>query len=255
MFLDKKTYKDYIAVYSFTNKTDGKKYIGGTTVLYQRWHQHKNGYSNAPRFTAALKEFGFENFIFEIIEKCTLEELGDREEFWTKHFNTTDETLGYNIWEGPTAKRAPRTNEVKQQIRETIKEHFPEGRTNPMLGQIHSEETLKKIGEASKGRRANTRPVIAFNDKEKLEFACVLDASNLGIREYIFKALKSGQIYNGYYWKYKEVPKIIAFNDKERKEFISYNSAAKFIGERRAIQRAVEGGYLYEGYYWKIENP
>ena len=72
------------AVYCFTNNINGKKYVGGTTLLYDRWKNHKNSLiPNVKGLLAAYKEFGFENFTFDIIEECTKETVLDREEFWT----------------------------------------------------------------------------------------------------------------------------------------------------------------------------
>ena len=189
-------------------KKNNKKYIGGTKVLYQRYISHKNGHSNAPRFTNAIQEYGFDNFEFSILEECTLENLKEREEYWIKFYKTTDTNNGYNIWEGEKAKRLPRTQEVKDKIIQTLNKNFPEGRigeNNASYGKNHSEESKKLIGEKSKGRiPVHRKPILAFNQNNNKKFDCMTHAAkefNIS-RAYINKLIKENKSYNGYFFKY-----------------------------------------------------
>lgn len=46
----------------------------------------------------AMKKYGFENFEIEILDQCeTIEQLNDREKYWIKEFDSTNNDYGYNI--------------------------------------------------------------------------------------------------------------------------------------------------------------
>lgn len=91
-------------IYKITNKKNGKAYVGQAIDIYKRWRKHKtspfNKNSNSYNLTiaCALRKHGIENFIFEIIEKCPIEELDEREIYWIEYYDTYhngyNETLG-----------------------------------------------------------------------------------------------------------------------------------------------------------------
>ena len=74
-------------IYRATNKENGKKYIGRTSYnkLHKRismhmWYaRHKN--SNIP-FSNALRKYGRDGFIWDILEECDRSIDGDREVYW-----------------------------------------------------------------------------------------------------------------------------------------------------------------------------
>lgn len=85
-------------IYKATNKVNGKFYIGRTSYdkLYKRINSHwwyaKNINSNIP-FSNSLRKYGRNGFIWEIIEECDKEILGEREIYWISnlkpHYNAT----------------------------------------------------------------------------------------------------------------------------------------------------------------------
>ncbi len=87
-----------IGIYKITNKVNGKIYIGQSINIEQRWIDHKK---RSKRYKTPLYEeirkYGLDNFIFEVIEECSLELLNDKENFWIKYYNSTDKNKGYNI--------------------------------------------------------------------------------------------------------------------------------------------------------------
>lgn len=76
-----------IGIYKIINTVNGKVYVGQSINIYERWAQHKYksiypeelGYNSA--IHAAMRKYGFENFIFEIIEECEPELLDERERY------------------------------------------------------------------------------------------------------------------------------------------------------------------------------
>lgn len=83
-------------IYKFTNKINGKSYIGQSTNIRKRYKAHKNKSSEHSLFHEAIKEFGFENFDFSVIETCSSECLNEKEVFYIKEYNTLFPN-GYNV--------------------------------------------------------------------------------------------------------------------------------------------------------------
>lgn len=94
-----------IGIYKIINTVNGKVYVGQSINIYERWAQHKYksiypeelGYNSA--IHAAMRKYGFENFVFEIIEECEPELLDERERYWIKELNSLTPN-GYNIMPG-----------------------------------------------------------------------------------------------------------------------------------------------------------
>lgn len=94
-------------IYKFTNKTNGKTYIGQTNNIEKRKRGHKsesfnkksNGY-NLP-FHIAIRKYGFENFDFEILEEIDdafgRDYLNEREIFFISYYKSLVSENGYNL--------------------------------------------------------------------------------------------------------------------------------------------------------------
>ena len=54
-------------IYKFINRINGKKYIGQTNNIENRYKAHLSSKRNDP-FHNALRKYGIENFDFEVIE-------------------------------------------------------------------------------------------------------------------------------------------------------------------------------------------
>jgi group I intron endonuclease len=125
-------------IYSFTNKTTGKRYIGQTVylngrkgdhLLNLRRNQHDNDY-----LQKAFNKYGEEDFIFEVLEVVPKLEDGtndkfkltEREQYWMDFYKSYEEDFGYNI--------------------------NPSASINYMSGRTHTPEARKKISEAATGR-------------------------------------------------------------------------------------------------------
>lgn len=65
-------------IYKATNKINGKSYIGQTINYKNRLWQHRRCYEKEDcKFHDAIKEFGFDNFEWEVIETCERKEEAD----------------------------------------------------------------------------------------------------------------------------------------------------------------------------------
>lgn len=113
---------EYGIIYRVTNKTNQKIYIGRTVQgLYRRKWSHESKArksSNDMVFTRALKKYGFENFIWDIIERCdNKEELNEMEFHYIKQYKSFEKN-GYNATlGGEGAEGYKHTKEVCEAIR------------------------------------------------------------------------------------------------------------------------------------------
>ena len=80
-------------IYKFTSKTTGLSYIGQSIDIERRHREHRiadDGYS----FHNAIKEHGWDDFNFEILELCSPEKLNEKEQYWIAFYNSYKN--GYN---------------------------------------------------------------------------------------------------------------------------------------------------------------
>ncbi len=115
-------------IYQFRNLVNNKVYIGSSNILGNRKFLHLkdlriNDHPNN-KFQNAFNKYGEDNFIFEILELCTKEELIIREQFYLDTLQPFDDN-GYNILK--IAKNS--------------------------LGFKHSEETKNKISQLQIGKK------------------------------------------------------------------------------------------------------
>lgn len=93
-----------IGIYKYTNRINQKSYIGQSVQIEVRKKQHvqasynKNHVNYYSNFHKAIRDFGIENFDFEILEQCNKEQLNEREVYWIKYHNSYKD--GYNMTPG-----------------------------------------------------------------------------------------------------------------------------------------------------------
>ena len=93
-------------IYKATNKHNGKCYIGQTRqTLAQRRESHLAAAGNFPKkgryFQWALREFGEDAFVWEVLCRCTTaKELDKREREFIRQHGSDDPDRGYNLAQG-----------------------------------------------------------------------------------------------------------------------------------------------------------
>lgn len=91
-------------IYKITNTVNEKCYIGQSIDIKKRWAKHKR-----EAFAASCKhyhyplyqdirEYGIENFEFEVLEECDAVKLNNRESYYIKQYDSLNN--GYNQTEG-----------------------------------------------------------------------------------------------------------------------------------------------------------
>lgn len=92
-----------IGIYKITNQLNGKCYIGQSIDIYDRWTKHRsrpfqvsdNSYDTC--LYRAIRKYGLDNFIFEVVEECSCEQLNEREIFYIDFYNSHYTKSGYNM--------------------------------------------------------------------------------------------------------------------------------------------------------------
>lgn len=121
-----------IGIYKYTNKNNRKIYIGRSINIMRRKWEHLHNPSPYSYFDQILKSLGEENFNFEIIEECNIQELQEKEKYWIKYFKSCvldGEDNGYNLTRGgeeykseenPWAKLSEKeVNEIIEKLKNT----------------------------------------------------------------------------------------------------------------------------------------
>lgn len=132
-------------IYIIKNNVNNKVYIGQSIQLktregkhksYLKHNKHENDY-----LQRSYNKYGVEAFSFEILERCDIDKLDEREIFYINKFNSMDIEKGYNLESGGNS------NKIVSEITREKKR----GKNNPMYGKKPSEETIEKMRESARG--------------------------------------------------------------------------------------------------------
>ena len=89
-------------IYKITNINTNKVYIGKTSrTIQERWKEHCKQFNqdalNRPLYNA-MKKYGVDNFLIEVVEECDESILSIREQYWidayNSYYNGYNATLG-----------------------------------------------------------------------------------------------------------------------------------------------------------------
>lgn len=167
-------------VYKTTNIINGLIYIGQHKYTYQdRYDKYYLGAGK--KLKKAIKEFGSKSFKREILKECnSQQQLDEMEQYYIALYNSTNESIGYNILNGGISGfKMIMSEETKKKISQTNKLKPKE--QHPMYGKHLSEEWKKEISNSMKGK------VKTQEHREKLSKSmkgkCVSDETKSKIRQ------------------------------------------------------------------------
>ena len=115
-----------IGIYKIENLINGKVYIGQSINIKERWSEHKLINSRTSKdalkkqkypLYLAFQKYGLENFSFEVLEECSLEELDTKEQFYIKKYNSYIDfpnSNGYNLTIGGKGNQKITEEQIKQ---------------------------------------------------------------------------------------------------------------------------------------------
>lgn len=130
-------------VYCHTNKLNGKRYFGITSMRPEvRWG-NGNNYRSSRHFNFAIEKYGWDGFTHEVIaEGLTKEEACQMEQDLIREHKTTDDRYGYNLSTGGESGAAG----------VVVSDETRAKRSASSKGRRHSDESRRKMSEAAKGR-------------------------------------------------------------------------------------------------------
>lgn len=146
-------------VYKITCLSNDKIYIGSSKHILGRIEAHKihlrkNKHRN-PHLQNAWDKYGEENFTFEILEECDIENLLEREQYWMDYTLCYNRENGFNNCiksDSPLGYR--HTEEDKLRMSIIKKEQIKNGIAKPPVNtnyKPHSEESKEKIRKSKLG--------------------------------------------------------------------------------------------------------
>lgn len=134
------------SVYVHTNKINGKKYVGQSSNIIERWRNGGKNYFSSPKFHRAIQKYGWENFTHEILyENLNKEAANKIEKALIRKYDSINN--GYNIQEGGyTSLTKESLNKMSKSLKQGYIDH-PERREKirkAHIGSKDSEETKRK---------------------------------------------------------------------------------------------------------------
>lgn len=128
-------------VYAITHTATGRMYIGKSTDMDRRWHEHQSDARSKSKYIIhrAIRKYGVDAFVFEPLELCSSEDDAlAAEAYWIDWYDTCS-PKGFNMTSGG---RGPKfTDEVRKKISDAGK------------GRVISPEARAKISAFHRGRK------------------------------------------------------------------------------------------------------
>lgn len=136
-------------VYLTKNLITGKMYVGKDS------HNNAEYLGSGSLLLEDIKKYGKENFQKIILEECTKDNLGEREEFWINTLNACGSKDYYNIRSGTSGWYNKDLNPQKYQY---VVNKISEGNRGKIISESHKEslrnnqERKEKLSKANKGK-------------------------------------------------------------------------------------------------------
>lgn len=120
-------------------------YIGQSINLNKRKGRHfsnlRNNTHSNDYLQRSFNKYGEENFTFDIIEYCNIDELDSKEIYYIKEYDSMDINKGYNLESGGNATKTVAESTRQKKV----------GKNNPRYRVKVSEETKMKTSLSNRG--------------------------------------------------------------------------------------------------------
>lgn len=115
-------WKNKSGIYSIRCKVNDKRYIGKSINLYQRLKSHTTALNRKLKdenvyLINAWNKYGSDNFIYEILEYCPINQLKERELYWMDTLESLDNKKGYNLRKDTSSGMIP-SDETREKLRQ-----------------------------------------------------------------------------------------------------------------------------------------
>lgn len=148
-------------IYKYTNKINGKVYIGQTIDEDRRIWNHKKAYGDT-LFHRAINKYGFDSFEYVILERVDESLLDQKEIYWIAYYKSNNRQFGYNLTTGGEGSRGYKyTDEQRKNRSEQSKGN------KSFVGHTHTEEYKKMMSELNKGKVFSEETRMKMSDSKK----------------------------------------------------------------------------------------
>lgn len=225
-------------IYEIRNVINGKRYIGQSYDIYERWKHHlgrlRANQSDCTHLQNAWNKYGQYAFVFHVLELCNIDELNKKELYWIDMYDSIKD--GYNVACGGNYPRD----------KETVKKNQNEKYLNRTQKDMSGRHT--KVYRTSK-------PVICLNTGEFFECPTdvvraypTIDISNL-CKSCKEKKLRCGKDENGNWlgWMYLDDYLKTSTQDIEKRIFAIRNASRSDLlcGVKKKV-RCITTGEIFD---------
>lgn len=213
--------KEY-CVYAHTNKVNGKKYIGITSMIPEKRWANGSGYRKNTLFYRAIQKYGWESFDHEILfEGLNKKKACEEEVRLIKEFNLTNPHYGYNIDKGGNGSNRI-TETTRKKLSDGQKRYF---RDNPDAKQANDERLRRLACDGSPERH------LRKYQSDHPEWA---GEHSRWLKDYYAKHPEIGAAHSAYLKEYyKSHPELRVIKSKQTKQFfINHPEARKNCAEK-----------------------
>ena len=182
-----------VGIYKITNKTNNKVYIGQSNNLERRKKEHFSWKLNNRQYIDELiSDLGADNFLFEVIEYCSQNELDEKEKYWIEYYNSFYD--GYNRTKGGAGdfygnpklnvedvkyiRQAYANKESRKEVYKLFKDkitypgfcHVWDGsRWTEIMPEVFSEENKKYHKNSALFKKGESHPNALLTDEEVIK--------------------------------------------------------------------------------------
>jgi group I intron endonuclease len=150
---------------------NGKKYIGKSINISKRLGRHCRNVKDGviTKFYNSVRKYGWDNFIFGIIEECDENTLDEKEIFHIQQYKTLNN--GYNMTSGGDGGITwIMPEDIRKKYSERMKKfkHTEEGKlkiSESNKGRKWSDESKRRLSETLKGKKG---PIISQDGKNRI---------------------------------------------------------------------------------------
>lgn len=150
-------------IYTITNQISGRVYVGQAVDVARRWKTHLRAMRSGvkTKLYDAMRAYGVQSFVQDVLEECAADELAEREAYWIAKLDTL--ASGYNMI-ADTAQRRLLSDETRERMRQAQigKKHTNEHRAaiaRAGRGRVVTAETRAKLSAALSGKKRSPEAI------------------------------------------------------------------------------------------------